>query len=138
MFDPFYIAQAISRINVGYRNHHVKITVPNTSLIFDLLTILKRKGLINSFITNFSNQKFTVILNANSSTSKKFPTLSLVSTPGRRHYIKYRTIQKKYIGVPLLIISSTRGLINIDPLGDHDIGGELVLILGSKPNPRET
>jgi len=133
MFNPFFIAQAISRINVGYRAHHKVIVVPNTSLITRVLCILKANGLINSFSLNFSNKDITVVLNVTSFHSKLFPQLTLISTPGNRQYYHLRNILTQQGGNPLMIISSKNGLTLINDC----TGGEVLCVLGLKLNPRK-
>jgi len=133
MFDPFFIAQAISRINVGYRAHQKSIVVPNTSLITRVLCILKANGLINSFFLNFSNKDITVVLNVTTFHSKLFPQLTLISTPGNRQYYQLRSIKRQQAGNPLIIISSNNGLI----LANDLTGGEVLCVLGLKLNSRK-
>jgi len=133
MFDPFFIAKAISRINVGYRAHHNVIVVPNTSLITRVLCILKANGLINSFFLNFSNKDITVVLNITSFHSKLFPQLTLISTPGNRQYYHLRNILAQQTGNPLIIISSKGGLTLLNDLN----GGEVFCVLGLKLNSRK-
>jgi len=136
MFDTYSFAQAISRINVGYRSHQVFVVVPNTKLVFQTLSLLKRNGLINSFSLNFDNKEFKVFLNHSSIFSKQFPTLNLISKPSIRHYLKYQTYLHDFYGTPFMIISTKHGLITNHELAQARIGGELLLIFGPQPNFR--
>jgi len=110
--------------------------VPNTKLVYQTLSLLKRNGLINSFSLNFDKQQFAVFLNHISAFSKQFPILNLVSKPSVRHYLKYQTYLHDFYGTPFMIISTKHGLITNFELAQERLGGELLIIFGPKPNPR--
>jgi len=132
MFDTYTLAQAISRINVGYRNHRVSIAVPKTNLVEQALSLLKRNGLINSFSLSFDGETYNILLNLSNQFSKEFPTLKLVSKPSTRHYLKYATYNHNLRGIPFLIVSSKQGLISTYELSRSCRGGELLFILAPK------
>jgi small subunit ribosomal protein S8 len=119
--DP--IADLLTRIRNANNAHKVQLSVPYSRIKHQLLEIFKTKGFIEDF--NVQESKFKEItINLNEGNKKI--SLTRISKPGQRIYIKSTEIKPVRNGLGVSIVSTSQGLMTGDDAFKQKLGGELI------------
>jgi small subunit ribosomal protein S8 len=117
----------ISRIKVANNAKLLKINVQNSKICMNILTVLYRLGYIRGF--TIINKKVITVLLKYTNNNPTIRNIYVVSTPGRRVYLKYnellKQIKKKDSGFYLL--STSKGILTDEEVTLFNVGGEVLL-----------
>jgi small subunit ribosomal protein S8 len=117
----------ISIIKVGCNARHLNVIVQNSKLCLNVLTVLYKLGYIRGYI--IKDKKNVVVLLKYINNKPTIRNINVISTPGRRKYIDYKTLQselkKKDNG--FFILSTSKGIITDEESLMFNIGGEVLL-----------
>lgn len=121
------LSNMISIVKVGCNARHMQVVVQNSKLCVNALGILYKLGYIRGFI--IKNKKNVIVLLKYINNKPVIRSIAVVSTPGRRTYLKYKkmknTLVRKDSGY--LILSTSRGLITGEESNIFNTGGEVLL-----------
>ncbi len=121
------LSNMISIVKVGCNARHMQVVVQNSKLCVNALGILYKLGYIRGFI--IKNKKNVIVLLKYINNKPVIRSIAVVSTPGRRTYLKYKkmknTLVRKDSGY--LILSTSRGLITDEESNIFNTGGEVLL-----------
>ncbi len=87
----FLISDFVNIINVSSRGHLKSVYVPYTKLIFQLLDILYKNGIIYNFKFNTINNKILVFLKYYQNRHHSFHS-ELVSKPSKRIFLPLKSL----------------------------------------------
>ena len=98
----------------------------NTKTNYQISTILKKEGFIDSF-TSFSSKKLILYLKYKGRQRKPILTnLKRISKPGRRVYTNYKEIPSILGGLGIVILSTSKGILTDRDARLNYIGGEIL------------
>jgi small subunit ribosomal protein S8 len=121
------ISNMISIIKVGSIAKHLDVTVQNSKLCINILSVLYRLGYIRGF--TIKNKKFIKVFLKYSDNKPTIRSISVISTPGRRIYLSYKGLEaglkKKSAG--FYVISTSKGLLTDEESVMFGQGGEVLL-----------
>jgi small subunit ribosomal protein S8 len=123
----YTLGDFVCRLNVASRGHLKSIDVPNLKIVYKILDILYKQGLIRGFA--IKNDKIRVFLKY----YENLPVckLQLVSKPSRRIYSRLHNlslIYNNYAFSGFYIISTNKGLLtSTDCLLNKANCGEIIL-----------
>lgn len=118
-----------SALNIGSKSNKVCVNVFLNKKNKSICKYLFKIGLINSFILNKKNNKINIFF---SYFYEKKPILYVkkFSNPGRRRYITYLQLKKMLLYKNnILILSTSKGILNNKEAVIKKIGGELLFII---------
>lgn len=117
----------ISIIKVGYNAKHLSVVIQNSKLCINILSILYKLGYIRGYV--IKDKKKVIILLKYINNKPVVRNINVISTPGRRKYIDYKTLQselkKKDHG--FFILSTSKGILTDEESIMFNIGGEVLL-----------
>ena len=121
------VSNMVSIVKVGCNARHLEVVVQNSKLCLAILTTLYRLGYIRGFV--IKNKKNIIILLKYINNKPVIRNIAVVSTPGRRIYLKYKKLsnflQKKDSG--FLILSTSKGVLTDEESSMFSIGGEALV-----------
>jgi small subunit ribosomal protein S8 len=121
------LSNMISIIKVGYNSKHLNVTVQNSKLCINVLSTLYKLGYIRGYV--IKDKKSIVVLLKYINNKSVIRNIHVISTPGRRKYIDYKTLQselrKKDHG--FFILSTSKGILTDEESSMFCIGGEVLL-----------
>lgn len=117
----------IIRIKNAYQAGRKKLTTPASKFSIAIAEIIKSNGFINDYsvVQDDSKKQMTIVLKY----TKDIPALSNVSIyskPGRRIYCNSKNIPWGNEPNSLIIISTSKGLLNQKQAQKASLGGELI------------
>jgi small subunit ribosomal protein S8 len=117
----------ISIIKVGSTAKHLDVTVQNSKLCINILSVLYRLGYIRGFTVK--SKKFIKIFLKYADNKPTIRNINVISTPGRRIYSGYKglEIDLKKKGSGFYIISTSKGLLTDEESVMFGNGGEVLL-----------
>jgi small subunit ribosomal protein S8 len=117
----------LSIVKVGCNARHLQVTVQNSKLCINVLSVLYKLGYIRGFIVK--DKKNVIILLKYINNKPVIRNIAVISTPGRRTYIKHKKLekflQKKDSG--FLLLSTSKGILTDEESNMLKIGGEALL-----------
>jgi small subunit ribosomal protein S8 len=124
------LSNMVSAIKVGSRSRQLSVVAQNSKLCVGVLNVLYRLGYIRGF--SIKNRKNIVIMLKYVGSKSVLRNINVVSTPGRRVYIKNKTLtkilQRKDSG--FLVLSTSSGLLTDEESVMRNIGGEPLVKVG--------
>lgn len=121
------ISNMISTIKVACNAKLLQVEIQNSKLCINILKILYQLGYIRGFV--IKNKKVILVLLKYKNNKPAIKNINVISTPGRRVYIGYKTLRselkKKDSG--FFIVSSSRGIITDEESLMFNVGGEVLL-----------
>jgi small subunit ribosomal protein S8 len=120
--DP--IADLLTRIRNAAHARKDQVLMPHSRLKMAVLKVLKSRG----FVTDFSKVKngdFDEI-EVQLKEDKRYLTLTRVSKPGQRIYIKSGSLKKVNGGLGVAILSTPKGVISGEEAKKLKVGGEFI------------
>lgn len=121
------LSNTVSIIKVGCNARHLQVVVQNSKLCVNVLSVLYRLGYIRGFI--IKDQKNVTVLLKYINNKSVIRNIAIISTPGRRTYIKCKNLEKflakKDSG--FLILSTSKGILTDEESNMFKIGGEALL-----------
>jgi len=124
MTDP--IADLLTRIRNGARVHHEKVLVPASNLKLRIVNLLREEGFVRNFkvIKDEKQDVICVYLKYTSDHCSVITALERVSKPGRRTYVKAKSLPSVRNGLGMAILSTSRGVMTDTQARALHIGGE--------------
>jgi small subunit ribosomal protein S8 len=127
MTDP--LADMLTRLRNANKAKHEKIDVPASNLKIQVARILKDEGYIKNYkvIKDAKQGIIRVYLKYEGETKRKVITgLRVLSTPGRRRYVKGANIPMTLRGLGLSVLSTSKGLLSDREARKLNMGGEIL------------
>lgn len=123
--DP--IADMLTRIRNAILVNKAEVVVPYSKIKESIAIILKE----NNYLTgveakgNGIDKHLIIQINAEN-TNTNITAIDRISKPGRRHYVNVRDIPTIKQGRGMVIISTSKGLMNGQDAKAKKLGGELI------------
>ena len=121
--DP--IADLLTRIRNGLAVSQDTIVLPYSKMKEAIVKLLKERNFITDYKVGEGNKELNLILfelDANS----RITGLERISKPGRRVYVASRDIPKIMGGRGVVIVSTSKGVIDGEAAKQQGLGGELI------------
>ncbi|MFC3810095.1 30S ribosomal protein S8 [Lacihabitans lacunae] len=125
--DP--IADFLTRIRNAINARHRVVEIPASNLKKELTVLLYEKGYIASykFEDNATQGIIKIALKYNSLTKKSaIVSLTRVSKPGLRKYVKNTELPRVLNGLGIAILSTSKGVITDKEARTLNVGGEVL------------
>lgn len=123
--DP--IADMLSRIRNAATINHAEVTMPHSKAKETVAKILVDSGFLDGVQAKDENGKKTLIIRINSKDEPaRITSISRLSRPGRRMYVKATAIPKVRSGRGIVVISTSRGIMTGHQAASQHLGGELI------------
>jgi small subunit ribosomal protein S8 len=121
------LSNMLSIVKVGCNARHLQVTVQNSKLCINVLSVLYKLGYIRGFIVK--DKKNIIILLKYINNKPVIRNIAVISTPGRRTYIKHKKLEKflKKKDSGFLLLSTSKGILTDEESNIFKIGGEALL-----------
>ena len=124
--DP--IADLLTRIRNAAKVGKNQITVPASKLKLTILNELKKTGYIVDVEVIDNKPQNTLVVTINEATENaRFTEINRLSKPGRRLYVGANEIPKVKNGRGMVLVSTSKGVMNGFSAKKQKLGGELLL-----------
>lgn len=124
--DP--IADLLTRIRNAAKVGKNQITVPASKLKLTILNELKKAGYIVDVEVIDNKPQNTLVVTINEATENaRFTEINRLSKPGRRLYVGANEIPKVKNGRGMVLVSTSKGVMNGSSAKKQKLGGELLL-----------
>ncbi|MEX0931989.1 MAG: 30S ribosomal protein S8 [Candidatus Saccharimonadales bacterium] len=124
MVDP--IADMLARIRNATAVRQRVITMPHSSLKEELLKTLKNEGYITDFKVNKGDFKELEVTLFKEDENSPITKIQRVSKPGLRVYVAHTEIPKVLGGRGIVVLSTSKGLMNGQTARKQKLGGEIL------------
>ena len=124
MQDP--IADLFSRINNAQARRKTTVVVPSSNQKVSLVSLLKDKGYVDSFIISDSTKPEIEIKLKYFEGNPVIKELKRISKPGLRRYSNKSDIPEINGGLGIAIVSTNKGLMTDREAKEAGLGGELI------------
>lgn len=123
--DP--IADMLSRIRNAAVVNHAEVSLPHSKTKETVAKILVDSGFLAGVDSKEENGKKTLVIKINNEDEPtKISSISRLSRPGRRMYVKATAIPKVRSGSGIVVISTSRGIMTGQQAATKNLGGELI------------
>ena len=123
--DP--IADMLTRIRNAATINHSEVSLPHSNAKETVAKILAESGFLSGVQSREENGKKMLIIKINSDDGpSKITSISRLSRPGRRMYVKAAAIPKVRSGRGIVVISTSRGIMTGQQAASQRLGGELI------------
>jgi hypothetical protein len=124
--DP--IADLLTRIRNAAKVGKHQITVPASKLKLTILNELKKAGYIVNVEVIDNKPQNTLVVTINEATENaRFTEINRLSKPGRRLYVGANEIPKVKNGRGMVLVSTSKGVMNGFSAKKQKLGGELLM-----------
>ena len=124
--DP--IADLLTRIRNAAKVGKNQITVPASKLKLTILNELKKAGYIVDVEVIDNKPQNTLVVTINEATENaRFTEINRLSKPGRRLYVGANEIPKVKNGRGMVLVSTSKGVMNGFSAKKQKLGGELLM-----------
>lgn len=124
--DP--IADLLTRIRNAAKVGKHQISVPASKLKLTILNELKKAGYIVDVEVIDNKPQNTLVVTINDATENaRFTEINRLSKPGRRLYVGANEIPKVKNGRGMVLVSTSKGVMNGFSAKKQKLGGELLL-----------
>jgi ribosomal protein S8 len=124
--DP--IADLLTRIRNAAKVGKHQITVPASKLKLTILNELKKAGYIVNVEVIDNKPQNTLVVTINEATENaRFTEINRLSKPGRRLYVGANEIPKVKNGRGIVLVSTSKGVMNGFSAKKQKLGGELLM-----------
>ncbi len=123
------VGDFLTRIRNAGMARHEKVDVPSSNLRKGIATILKEHGYIKNFREAKDGKQgiMRVYLNYDAKGKTAIDTISRVSTPGKRVYVKATEIPEVRSGFGVSVVSTSKGVLSGKQAAQQNLGGEYLL-----------
>jgi len=122
--DP--IAELLTKIRNATTAKHRYLDIDLSKMRVNIVKILKEKGFVENFLVDEKKKKGRIFFKYNSNRRSIIHGLKRVSTPGLRRYVEYKKIPFIQNGFGIVILSTSKGVIDDTKAREQKIGGELL------------
>ncbi len=127
MTDP--IADYLTRLRNAIKASHRIVEIPASNIKKEITKVLYDKGYIQNykFEENGPQGSIKIALKYNPATKENaIVSLSRVSKPGLRKYVKHESLPRVINGLGVAILSTSRGVMTDKEARTEGIGGEVL------------
>lgn len=126
MSDP--IADALTRLRNALGSKHSLVILPKSSLVLELVKLLKDEGYIEDFITKKakSREEIHIALKYDAEGTPVISSLKRISKPGRRVYRGTGELPHVLGGLGVAVVSTSKGIMTCRNARKMGLGGEVV------------
>ncbi len=123
------VGDFLTRIRNAGMARHEKVDVPSSNLRKGIAAILKEHGYIKNFREAKDGKQgiMRVYLNYDAKGRTAIDTISRVSTPGKRVYVKATEIPEVRSGFGISVVSTSKGILSGKQAAQQNLGGEYLL-----------
>jgi small subunit ribosomal protein S8 len=123
--DP--IADMLTRVRNAAAVNKTEVSLPHSKVKETVAQILASNGFLAGVDTTEENGKKTLIVKiSNQDEPIKLTSVTRLSRPGRRMYVKSAAIPTVKRGRGLVVISTSRGIMTGRDAANQKLGGELI------------
>lgn len=123
--DP--IADMLSRIRNAAIVNHTEVSLPHSKTKETVAKILVDSGFLAGVQAKDKKGKKTLVIKINNEDQpSKISSISRLSRPGRRMYVKASAIPKVRSGSGIVVISTSHGIMTGQQAASKHLGGELI------------
>lgn len=123
--DP--IADMLSRVRNALAVNKTEVTMPHSNIKEMVAKILADNGFLDSVKTDEENDRKILIIKINDEDQpSRITSISRLSRPGRRMYVKSTAIPTVKRGRGLVVISTSKGIMTGNQAASQKLGGELI------------
>ena len=125
--DP--ISDMLTRVRNAIQAGHLKVDIPFSKLKVAITKILKDEGFIKNYklIDSPNKQKILrIYLKYQSANESAILSLTRISKPGRRVYIKADDLKPVFNNIGVWILSTSKGVITSKTAQKLNVGGEII------------
>ena len=121
------IADMLTRIRNAVAVNKHQILVPHSNVKFNVLEVLKKSNFINSYsVSGEGKEKHIIVVINDPNTNSRITEINRISKPGRRVYSSAVEIPKVKYGRGIVVISTSKGVMNGTEAKQAGLGGELI------------
>ena len=126
MTDP--IADMLTRVRNGLRNHMEAVTMPASKLKVNILEVLKREGFIHGYEvhTDGARSVLNVTLKYGPEGEQVITALQRYSTPGCRRFRGVEDLPVVRGGMGIAVVSTNQGVLSDRECREKRVGGEVL------------
>ncbi len=122
--DP--IADLLTRIRNAKSVNHETTSCPHSNLKEDVLRVMKGYGFIEDYETETNEKNFKILMITLKEDQPEL-TLTRVSKPGQRIYVKKEDLRRPVkSGLGIKILSTSKGVMSNVEAKKENVGGELI------------
>ncbi len=125
--DP--IADLLTRIRNASAAKHRYVDVHATKLLISLVKVMQKVGFVDSYLINEEQRKMRIFLKYAEGRESLITGLKRVSRPSLRRYIESRRIPKIDGGMGLVVLSTSKGVMDGESARELGVGGELLCFI---------
>jgi small subunit ribosomal protein S8 len=124
--DP--IADMLTRIRNAGKAKFNSVDIPGSKLKTEMAKVLKEEGYIRNykFIKDNKQGILRVYLRYDDDNAHTIYSLTRISKPSRRVYLRAREIKPVYNGLGVAVLSTSKGLMSDRRARKENVGGELL------------
>lgn len=123
--DP--IADMLTRIRNSAKVGKNEVRLPHSNLKETIAKELVNNGFLESVVIEKGSPRKTIIINiAKEGSAVRFTEIKRMSTPGRRMYASVDKIPRVKNGRGLVLISTSKGVMNGSEAAKNRLGGEVI------------
>jgi small subunit ribosomal protein S8 len=124
--DP--IADMLTRIRNAGKAKFNSVDIPGSKLKTEMAKVLKEEGYIRNykFIKDNKQGVLRVYLRYDDNNAHTIYSLTRVSKPSRRVYLKAADVKPVYNGLGVAVLSTSKGLMTDRRARKENVGGELL------------
>lgn len=119
------IADMLTRIQNGIMRKKESVSVINTNINREILSVLKKEEMIDDFEVSEDNRTVEVKIAYNDK-EPVITKLQKVSKPGQRIYVSKKEIKPIMNGRGISMISTSKGVMSGSVAKSQDLGGEFI------------
>jgi len=117
----------LSRIRNAAIVNHTEVSLPHSKTKETVAKILVDSGFLAGVQANDDNGKKMLVIKVNNEDEpSKITSISRLSRPGRRMYVKATAIPKVRSGRGIVVISTSHGIMTGQQAASKHLGGELI------------
>ncbi len=123
--DP--IADMLTRIRNAIKVNKTEVSLPHSNIKETVARELVKNGFLSKVVIEKGTPRNQLIITINEPGSNaKITDIQRVSTPGRRYYASVKDIPKVKNGRGLVIMSTSKGVMNGFEAAKQRLGGEVI------------
>lgn len=124
LHDP--ISDFLTRIRNAQMQRHKYVDVRLSKQSLNIAKLLEAQGFIEHVLVDEEKRRMRLFLKYAKGRSPVLNGLKRNSSPGLRRYIGYKDIPKVLGGMGIVVVSTTKGIIDGEAARQQKLGGELV------------
>jgi len=122
------VADSLTMIRNSVQRNKKTVDIINSSLLGEIVVILKREGFINNYrhIKGIGSGKLRLYLRYGNEGNSFILGIKRISKPGCRVYKKADEIPEVLNGLGICIVTTSKGVVTGKNAKELDLGGEII------------